>query len=125
MGWLPVRLPAAALVLPALLQELLLLLQCHCWSAAAATWRHSHSIAIGMFSVSHLSHRAGDVAHSEQRDCPPPNPTRGSPLHPNPFPFRFPFPPFQAAPVHDGGLRRRALRAKGGTMAWGTASLLG
>ena len=40
------------------------------------------------------------------------------------IPFRFPFPPFQAAPVHDGGLRRRALRAKGGTMAWGTASLL-
>ena len=50
----------------------------------------------------------------EQRDCPPPNPIRGSPLHPNPFPFRLPFPPFQAAPVHDGGLRRRALRAKGG-----------
>ena len=61
----------------------------------------------------------------EQRDCPPPNPTRGSPLHPNPFPFRLPFPPFQAAPVHDGGFRRGALRAKGGTMAWGTASLLG
>ena len=90
-----------------------------CWDARrTAQWRArpAERHADGRLRSQPSQARAA-APGGEQRDCPPPNPTRGSPLHPNPFPFRLPFPPFQAAPVHDGGLRRRALRAKGGTMA--------
>ena len=83
-------------------------------AAAPPPWQAS---PWGQQQQQHRAASSGTAHHLTPPGVPP--------LHPNPFPFRLPFPPFQAAPVHDGGLRRRALRAKGGTMAWGTASLLG